>query len=109
MAKAVDGLAKLRERASRARADGHREYNPGWHTALDLKNLLAVAEAVVRSALDRRESRGAHFREDYPSKDEAHGYHNTVTSRGGDGHMSVVRLDIPEIREDLRQIIEEMG
>ncbi len=109
MAKAVDGLAGLRERASRARADGHREYNPGWHTALDLKNLLTCAEAVVRSALDRRESRGAHFREDYPGKDEAHGYHNSVTSRGPDGHMSVVRRDIPQIRDELKQIIEEMG
>ncbi|MEZ6242648.1 MAG: fumarate reductase/succinate dehydrogenase flavoprotein subunit [Phycisphaerales bacterium] len=109
MAKAVDGLARLRERASRARADGNREYNPGWHTALDLKNLLTVAEAVVRSALDRRESRGAHFREDYPSKDEAHGRHNSVTARGPDGHMSVQRRDIPPIREELAQIIKEMG
>jgi len=109
MARAVDGLANLRARAARARADGHREYNPGWHTALDLKNLLTCAEAVVRSALDRRESRGAHFREDYPGKDEAHGRHNTVTSRGPDGHMRVVRRDIPPIREDLGRIIKEMG
>jgi len=49
---------------------GHREFNPGWHTALDLKNLLTVSEAITRAAVERKESRGAQFREDYPDKEE---------------------------------------
>src|SRR5262249_51960130 len=66
---ALEGLAKRRERAGRASATGNREYNPGWHTALDLHNLLTVSEAVTRAALLRKESRGAQFRDDYPRKD----------------------------------------
>src|SRR5581483_6595308 len=66
MLKAVEEIAKLKERALRVRAHGNREYNPGWHTAMDLKNLLTVSEAIARAALVRKESRGAQFREDYP-------------------------------------------
>src|SRR5262249_40416612 len=69
MVKALDGIQKLRQRASQVGVHGHREYNPGWHTALDLKNLLTVSEAITRSAMDRKESRGGHFREDFPNKD----------------------------------------
>ena len=61
-------LGQLRERAARVGVGGHREYNPGWHTALDLRNLLTVSEAIARSAIERKESRGGHFREDYPDK-----------------------------------------
>ena len=61
---------KFWERASRVGVSGNREFNPGWHTALDLKNLLTVSEAITRAALERKESRGAQFREDYPEKDE---------------------------------------
>ena len=70
MAKALDGLETALEPArARSPSHGHREYNPGWHTALDLKHLLTVSEAITRSALDRKESRGGHFREDFPKKD----------------------------------------
>ena len=67
----------------------------------------SVDESVARSALDRRESRGAHFREDYPEKDEAHGRHNTVVFRGEDGRMHLRREPIPPLRDDLKQIIDE--
>src|SRR5690606_35149099 len=107
MAAALDGLSSLHARAAAAGVPGNREYNPGWHTALDLPNLLTVSEAVARSALDRRESRGAHFREDYPEKDEAHGRHNTVVFRDEDGRMHLRREPIPPLRDDLRQIIDE--
>ena len=61
---------------------GNREYNPGWHTALDLPNLLTVSEAITRCALERKESRGAHFREDFPDKDPAWGKMNLVVRKG---------------------------
>ncbi|MHC4430134.1 MAG: fumarate reductase/succinate dehydrogenase flavoprotein subunit, partial [Planctomycetota bacterium] len=68
---AIDVIAMLRERAERVAVPGNREYNNGWHTALDLRNLLMVAEAMARAAISRTESRGAHFREDHPAKDPA--------------------------------------
>ncbi len=107
MARALDGLQRLRQRAAGVGVSGNREYNPGWHTAMDLPNLLAVSEAVTRAALDRRESRGAHFRDDYPAKDEAHGKHNTIIRKGADGTMQVVRVPVTPLRDDLKQIIEE--
>jgi len=109
MAGALDGLAKLRSRAGNARADGNREYNSGWHTALDLDSLLKVSEMIARSGLDRQESRGAHFREDHPEKREDHAKHVTVIRKGDDGHMHLERRAIPEMPEELRQIIEEQG
>ena len=65
---AIVRIAGFRERASRVGVDGHREFNAGWHTCIDLRNLLDVAEAIARSAVERRESRGGHFREDFPDK-----------------------------------------
>jgi len=107
MAQALEKIADLRARAVHVAAHGSREYNPGWHTALDLHNLLVVSEAVARSGLDRKESRGAHFREDYPAKDEAHSKHNTILVRTDDGGMKVERRPIAPMREDLKKIIEE--
>jgi succinate dehydrogenase / fumarate reductase, flavoprotein subunit len=108
MLRALESIAKLRERADRVRVAGNRAFNPGWHTALELRNLLTVSEAVTRSALERKESRGAHFRDDHPGKDPAAGKFNVVVRRGPDGAMQVARRPIPELRPDLRQIIEEM-
>jgi succinate dehydrogenase / fumarate reductase flavoprotein subunit len=109
MAEAVDRIAALRQRAAGAGIRGHREYNPGWHTAIDLPNLLMVSEAVARSALDRRESRGAHFREDFPEKDGRHAGHNTVVSLAEDGSMRLRREPIPPMPEELQAVIKEMG
>jgi succinate dehydrogenase / fumarate reductase flavoprotein subunit len=108
MRQALEGLEGLRARARRVVVQGNREYNPGWHTALDLANLLAVSEAVTRSALERKESRGAHFREDFADKDPAWGKLNVVVRRGGDGEMQVAREPIPEMPAPLKQVIEEM-
>jgi succinate dehydrogenase / fumarate reductase, flavoprotein subunit len=69
MVRALDGIQAQGTRAAKVAVYGHREYNPGWHTAIDLKHLLTVSEAITRSALDRKESRGGHFREDFPNKD----------------------------------------
>src|SRR5438874_272270 len=108
MRRALEELAKLRERASRVRVDGNRAYNPGWHTALDLSALLTVSEAVARSALERRESRGAHFRDDLPKPDSAFGKLNVVVKKGSGGEMRVERRPIPEMPTELKQIIEQM-
>ena len=109
MASALESIETLRRRARGVGADGNREYNNGWHTALDLPNLLTVSEAVARSALDRRESRGGHFRDDYPEKDPKAGGWNTVVRRGSDGAMELRREPIPAMRDDLAQVIKEMA
>jgi succinate dehydrogenase / fumarate reductase flavoprotein subunit len=108
MLKALEGLAELKKRAARVGVTGNREYNPGWHTALDLKNLLVVSEAVTRAALERKESRGAQFREDYPRKDEASAKFNLVVKKGPDGGMQVRREPLPPMPPELAQIIQEM-
>ncbi len=107
MQKAIDSFEELHARAGRVGVQGNREYNAGWHTALDLRNLLMVSEAVARSAILRKESRGAHFREDHLEKDADQGRLNTVIRSGDDGEMQVTQEPIPEIRPDLQQIIED--
>jgi succinate dehydrogenase / fumarate reductase flavoprotein subunit len=108
MEQALDAILKLRERARHVAVAGNREYNPGWHTSLDLNNLLTVAEAVARAALLRKESRGAHFRDDHPEKDETFGTFNHVIRQGKDGEMQVSRQPLVPLRDDLKQVIEEM-
>ena len=105
--KGLEAVAALRERSKKVAAPGNREYNPGWHTALDLENLLTVSEAVARAAIERKESRGAHFREDYPAKDAAWGKTTLVLRKGKNGEMELLREPIPEMPAALRQIIEE--
>jgi len=107
MRRALDALKILRERVQKVSVTGNREYNPGWHTALDLQSLLTVSEIVARAALERKESRGGHFRDDFPAKDPAYGKFNIVIRRGPGGDMQVTREPIPEMRPDLKQIIEE--
>jgi succinate dehydrogenase / fumarate reductase flavoprotein subunit len=101
-------LSDLKERAANVPVHGNREYNPGWHTAIDLRNMLTISEAVARAAMERKESRGAHFREDFPQKDPEYGKFNIVIRQAPDGSMELFRDPIPDIRADLRQIIEEM-
>ena len=101
----IDGFKK---RAEKTAVSGNREYNPGWHTALDLKNLLTVSEAITRGALERKESRGAQFRDDYPDKDGQFAKVNTMISKAADGSMQVRLEPLPEMPEYLKQIIEEM-
>jgi succinate dehydrogenase / fumarate reductase flavoprotein subunit len=108
MGRALAAFGGLWDRARRVTVTGNREYNPGWHTALDLANLLTSAEAVTRSALERKESRGGHFREDYPDKSPEFGKVNVVVRRGKDGGMEVTRVPIPEMPASLKQVIEEM-
>jgi succinate dehydrogenase / fumarate reductase flavoprotein subunit len=105
--RALDALKTLRERALKVSVTGNREYNPGWHTALDLQSLLTVSEIVARAALERKESRGGHFRDDFPEKDPSYGKFNIVIRKASGGEMQVTREPIPEMRSDLKQIVEE--
>ena len=104
---AIEGLKGLADRATRVEAQGNREYNAGWHTALDLRNLMPVAEAVARAAAERKESRGAHFREDHLGKDEEWGKTTLVIRQADDKSMEVSREAIAPPRDDLQRIIEE--
>jgi succinate dehydrogenase / fumarate reductase flavoprotein subunit len=108
MLQALDHIRELKTKSRHVSVDGNREYNSGWHTALDLHNLLTVSEIVALAALDRKESRGAHFRDDFPSKDDQFGKFNIVARKGPAGEVQLAREPIPPMREDLRQIIEEM-
>jgi succinate dehydrogenase flavoprotein subunit len=108
MERALNNVRALERRAAKVGVKGNREYNPGWHTALDLKNLLTVSEAITRSALERKESRGGHFRDDYPSKDPAYGSFNLVIRKGSDGGMQLSREPIPSMPAHLAAVIEEM-
>jgi succinate dehydrogenase / fumarate reductase flavoprotein subunit len=107
MQTAIRQIESLKQRAANVGAVGNREYNPGWHTALDLNNLLTVSEAVARSAALRKESRGAHFREDFPDKSEPLSRVNTIVRKNIDGTMHVVQEPIPTLRQDLQQIVKE--
>jgi succinate dehydrogenase / fumarate reductase flavoprotein subunit len=108
MEKALSIIDTLKQRATRVGVSGNREYNPGWHTALDLPSLLTVSEAVALSAAARKESRGGHFRDDYPEKDPAFGAFNHVVRKGAGGQMELSREPIPPMRDDLKAIVEEM-
>ena len=108
MFEALDRIRELKSASERARVYGNREYNSGWHTALDLPNLLTVSEIVARAALDRKESRGAHFRDDFPLKDDKYGVFNIIARKGADGEVQLTHERIPALRDDLKQIIEEM-
>jgi succinate dehydrogenase / fumarate reductase flavoprotein subunit len=107
MREALERIGQLRDQARAVGVVGNREYNPGWHTALDLANLLIVSEAVTRAAIDRRESRGGHFRDDYPEKDSAAGRFNILVRRGPEGEMQLSREPIPEMPAELKRVIEE--
>src|SRR5207248_5990052 len=107
MREALGNLDGFKERAERAAVTGNREFNPGWHTALDLKTLLTVSEAITLAALERKESRGAQFREDYPEKDDRFATVNTMISKAADDSMQIRLEPLPEMPDYLKQVIEE--
>jgi succinate dehydrogenase / fumarate reductase flavoprotein subunit len=107
MQDALSRIQQFNARAARIGVSGHREYHAGWHTAIDLRNLLAISEAITRSAIERKESRGGHFREDYPQKTDEYGTLNIMVRRGGDGAMQVSRVPIPAMPDYLKAVVEE--
>jgi succinate dehydrogenase / fumarate reductase flavoprotein subunit len=106
MRSALEGLEGLKRRAGKVGVVGNREYNPGWHTAVDLENLLTCSEAITRSAIERKESRGGHFREDFPDKDPAYAAFNVICRQGADGGMQIVRQPVEAMRADLKQVVD---
>jgi len=108
MQQALDVIAQLRARGEQAGIAGNREYNNGWHTAIDLGNMMIVSEAVTRAALLRKESRGAQFREDFPNKDAEWGKYNIVIRRGADDEMLVEKRALPSMPDELKAVVEEM-
>jgi len=107
MESALGEIAKLKARAVKAGISGNREYNGGWHTALDLDNLLTVSEVITRAAIERKESRGAHFRDDYPDKSEEWAKYNIRVTKGADGEPKVERVAIKPLNAEQKLVIEE--
>ena len=106
MKQALQKLEALKARAARVGVIGHREYNGGWHAALDLRNLMSVSEAITLSAIERKESRGGHFRDDYPDKHQEFATLNVMVKETAGG-MQVTRLPLKPIPPELQQVIEE--
>ena len=108
MQQALGAIAALQARAAQAGITGNRQYNNGWHTAMDLANMLMVSEAITRAALLRKESRGAQFRDDFPNKDAEWGKYNIVVGRSDDGEMRLEKRPIQPMTDELKAVIEEM-
>jgi len=108
LVKALDELSALRERTAFVRVVGHRQYNPGWHLALDLDSMLVVSECIARAAIERRESRGAQTRDDYPQADPELG-HVTVVVRLRGPEVTVVQEALSQMPDELRSIVEAPG
>ena len=107
MRQALEKIAVLRVRAAKAGITGNREYNTGWHTALDLDNMLAISEMIALAGLERKESRGGHFRDDYPDKDVEWSKYNIKLTRGPDGRPKLERVPVVPLTEEMKQAIEE--
>jgi succinate dehydrogenase / fumarate reductase flavoprotein subunit len=105
---AKESLIQFRQRARKVRVEGNREYNNAWHTALDLQHMIIVSEAITLAAIYRKESRGAHFRIDYPDPDPVNGKMNQVIRKDSDGRMRVESIPLKPVRPDLQQLIDEM-
>jgi succinate dehydrogenase / fumarate reductase flavoprotein subunit len=103
---ALEELEKFKERAATVAVPGGRAYNPGWHYALDLRNMLLVAECVAMAALERQESRGGHTREDYPEMSPEWRKVNLILTLSGD-QVAMTRKPIPAIRPDLLALFEK--
>jgi succinate dehydrogenase / fumarate reductase flavoprotein subunit len=104
-------IEKLKERAKHLTVEGHRQYNPGWHLALDLKNMLVVSECIAKAALEREESRGGHTRDDFPKPDPEWGARNLVLTLPGDALDSTVELrhqPLPVMPDELQTLFEEV-
>ena len=100
-------IESLKERAKRLTVEGHRQYNPGWHLAIDLRNMLIVSEAIAKAALERQESRGGHTRDDFPGPREDWGAKNLVVSMGDDGEsVELAHQSLPVMPDDLKKFFD---
>ena len=109
MRSALEEISKLKARAVAVQAPANREYNPGWHTCMDLSNLLIVSEALAKCAIERKESRGAQFREDFQEKSKEFGGVNMIIKKGVDGQMTLRREAVKPLSDELKQIIDDQA
>ena len=109
MQEALGKIAALRARAAKAGITGNIEYNTGWHTALDLDNMLSISEMIAIAALERKESRGGHFRDDYPDKSAEWGKYNLKIVQGPDGKPSIERMPVCPLTDEMKKCIEEQS
>jgi len=109
MQQALDKIAGLRVRAAKAGITGNIEYNNGWHTALDLENMLSISEMIAIAALERKESRGGHFRDDYPDKSAEWGKYNLKIVKGPDGKPRIERMPVYPLTDEMKACIEEQS
>ncbi|RBY77093.1 fumarate reductase/succinate dehydrogenase flavoprotein subunit [Blastococcus sp. TF02-09] len=107
MLEALERIGELKERVANLSVEGHRQYNPGWHLALDLPHMLLVGECIARAALERQESRGGHTRDDFPATDAEWARTNLVCSLAGDGSVALTRQPLPVMPAELAEIFEE--
>jgi succinate dehydrogenase / fumarate reductase flavoprotein subunit len=107
MEQALERIAALKKRVANLSVEGHRQYNPGWHLALDLPHMLLVSECIARAALERQESRGGHTRDDFPATDAEWATINLICSRAPDGSVAVTRQPLPQMPSELAEIFEE--
>ncbi|WP_129667136.1 fumarate reductase/succinate dehydrogenase flavoprotein subunit [Phytoactinopolyspora endophytica] len=108
MQKALEELDRLRQRTAQLSVEGHRQYNPGWHLALDLSNMLLVSECIAKAALERTESRGGHTRDDFPATDDTWATVNLHCSLDeSEQAVSIQREPLPSMPDDLRDLFEE--
>jgi succinate dehydrogenase / fumarate reductase flavoprotein subunit len=107
MEQALKHIGDLKERVANLSVEGHRQYNPGWHLALDLPHMLLVSECIARAALERQESRGGHTRDDFPATDAEWAKTNIVCSRTPDGDVALTRQPLPQMPSELAEIFEE--
>jgi succinate dehydrogenase / fumarate reductase flavoprotein subunit len=108
MEQALQRIAALKERVANLSVEGHRQYNPGWHLALDLPHMLLVSECIARAALERQESRGGHTRDDFPATDAEWARTNLVCSRAPDGSVALARQPLPQMPAELAEVFEEV-
>jgi succinate dehydrogenase / fumarate reductase flavoprotein subunit len=104
--RSLEEIEKLKERARYLLVEGHRQYNPGWHLALDLRNMLLVSECIARAALERQESRGGHTRDDFPGPDETWGSKNIVIRLDPDGNIVLTEQPLPEMPDELKTFFQ---
>jgi succinate dehydrogenase / fumarate reductase flavoprotein subunit len=108
MEQALERIAELKKRVADLSVEGHRQYNPGWHLALDLPHMLLVSECIARSALEREESRGGHTRDDFPAADPEWAKVNVLCALGPDG-VGIAREPLPQMPPELAEIFEEIS
>jgi succinate dehydrogenase / fumarate reductase flavoprotein subunit len=106
LAESLDELKALKERARGMVVEGHRQYNPGWHLSIDLRNMLLVSECIAMAALERQESRGGHTRDDFPASDSVWGTKNLVLTLGGDGDVVLRHQPLPQMPDDLDELFD---